>query len=231
VKALQDRLSSVQEELAHYVSRPTLQMVTGKFSGDNPVDSRKADVTILFSDIRDFTHQTEHMAPEEVFGVLNGSLGFQLDLIEKHGGVVDKLSGDEIMAVFEGDDMAERAIACAGEIVAVRRQAVAEGNGSLPRLGIGINSGAVYLGSVGNSRSMLDYTVVGAPVNIAARLCGMARDAQVLISRHTMARLRGELPNARSIGGQQLKGLSAPLEVFELIGLSQTHSGVSAHHG
>ncbi|MEX2469673.1 MAG: response regulator [Pseudohongiellaceae bacterium] len=217
VKALQDRLTRVQSELAHYVSRSTLQMVTGRLSGDSPAESRKADVTILFSDIRDFTHQTEHMAPEEVFEVLNGSLGFQLDLIAKHGGVVDKLSGDEIMAVFEGERMADRAIACATEIVEVRKSTARLGRLEHPKLGIGINSGTVYLGSVGNSRTMFDYTIVGAPVNIAARLCGMARDTQVLISRHTMELLQGDLPNVRSIGGQRLKGLSAPLEIFEYI--------------
>ncbi|MEQ8406672.1 MAG: response regulator [Gammaproteobacteria bacterium] len=217
VKTLQDRLGSMQSELARYVSRPTMQMVTGKISGQQATDSRLADVTILFSDVRDFTHRTEHMCPQDVFRVLNESLSFQIDLIEKHGGTIDKLSGDEVMAIFEGDDMAARAITCAREIMQMRNEFLAQDAHELPRIGIGINTGPVYLGSVGKAGSFLDYTAVGAPVNIAARLCGVAKNAQVLISKSTLDSMGNTLPKLQSIGFQPIKGLSNPMEIFELI--------------
>lgn len=217
VKTLQDELASTQAELGRYVSRSTVQMVQGKVLGEASAESRKAEVTILFSDIRDFTHQTEHLQPEQVFEVLNNSLNFQLDLIQQHGGTIDKLNGDEIMALFEGNGMAERAVACARDILQAREEALNSGQRELPQLGIGINTGSVYLGSVGNSRSLLDYTAVGAPVNIAARLCGMARNTQALISTSTLAAITQETPPLRALGGQRIKGLSQPLEVYELL--------------
>ena len=229
VKTLQDRLGSVQSELARYVSRPTMQMVTGKISGQQATDSRLAEVTILFSDVRDFTHRTEHMCPQEVFRVLNECLSFQIDLIEKHGGTIDKLSGDEVMAIFEGEDMARRAITCAREIIQMRNEVLAKDAQELPRIGIGINTGPVYLGSVGKAGSFLDYTAVGAPVNIAARLCGVAKNAQVLISKSTLESMGQVLPKLQSIGFQSIKGLSNPMEVFELLVDGTVPSGATRH--
>ncbi len=229
VKYLQDKLESMQNELKGYVSRPTLQMVSGKVSGEKGLESRLADVTILFSDIRDFTHRTEHMSPEDVFTILNASMSFQIDLIEKHGGVIDKLSGDEVMAIFEGEDMTRRALQCAKEIVQTENVLKANSDKHLPGIGIGINSGPVYLGSVGKAGSFLDYTAVGASVNIAARLCGIASNSQILVSKSTLERVSDSVPAVQSIGHKTIRGLSTPIEIFELLVDDQSKNFANLH--
>ena len=126
------------------------------------------------------------------------------------------MNGDEVMAIFEGPEMVKNALQCGLSIVRDLCSSDRCQKADWVGVGIGINTGPVYVGSPG-SETFKDYTVVGTTVNIAARLCGFAKKFQVLFSESTKKLLEGEALSYKSIGKVPLKGIKAPIEVFELI--------------
>lgn len=216
VKALYEELAQTKKELSRYVSLSTLRMVENKITGHEDLLNYDAYVTVLFSDIRGFTQISEGMDPNELFNKLNANIGKQLGVIEKYQGIIDKLSGDGVMAVFEGPEMGENALECASEIVHELSESERNGELELSYVGIGINTGPIYLGSLGNE-SFRDYTVIGNTVNIAARLCGLADKFQVLFTKTTLESVRQREFRFKPIGEKMLKGLSKPMEVFQAI--------------
>jgi len=216
LKELFDKLSKTKAELSRYVSLSTLEMVEKSTSGDMLKAGETRDVTVLFSDIRGFTNITEHMDPKKVFEMLNLYLSKQIEVIEKHHGIIDKLSGDEIMAIFEGSQMVKNALHCGAAIVRALFDSEACVIDDWVGVGIGINTGPVYVGSIG-SETIKDYTVVGNTVNIAARLCGYANKFQVIFSEYTKKFIEDEDLSHRSTGKISLKGIRIPVEVFELL--------------
>jgi class 3 adenylate cyclase len=215
LKTLYDDLARTKLELARYVSLSTLRMVEKIASGEASELNKTAEVTVLFSDIRGFTNISESMNPADVFKMLNLNLGKQIEIIEEYKGVIDKLNGDEIMAVFEGQDRAENALQCALKVIDALTTAKPSRGVDWSSVGIGINTGPVFWGSLG-SISFQDFTVVGNTVNIAARLCGLADRFQVLFTESTLKLIRPERYNYKSIGRKMLKGLSAPVEIFAM---------------
>lgn len=216
VKALYDELAKTKAELSRYVSLSTRRMVEKKIQlNQSETFDRDAYVTILFSDIRGFTQISEGMAPADVFAKLNTNIGKQLKIIETYNGIIEKLNGDEVMAVFDGPDMGDNALGCAREIIQELSKSELNGKSDVFNVGIGINTGNIYLGSLGNE-FFRDYTVIGNTVNIAARLCGLADKFQVLFTETTRTSLgQGQL-GFQTIGKKMLKGLSNPIEVFKL---------------
>jgi len=214
VKKTYDELARTKAELSRYVSLSTLKMVNDK-DGDQKPNHRVENLTVLFSDIRGFTQLSMDEAPETVFERLNRSIEKQIGVIEKFNGVIDKLSGDEVMAVFEGPRMADDAIACAFKIVETLSASNSIQNDSWASVGIGINTGPVFVGNLG-SESFRDHTVVGHAVNIAARLCGLAQKFQILCTRSTLTAMQERKYSCRSIGKKMLKGLKEPLELYEV---------------
>ena len=216
VKSLYDELNRTKAELSRYVSLSTRKMVEGMTTGDAQPANRSAEVTILFSDIRGFTEISENMEPESIFTMLNDNLTKQIKIIERNSGIIDKLSGDEVMAVFEGPGMVTNALKCAIQIVEALSFEKKENNQEWFKVGIGINTGQVYLGSLG-SETFRDYTVIGNIVNVAARLCGLAIKRQILFTDMTQKQIQSLNFEYRSIGKHPVKGLKKPIEIYELL--------------
>jgi class 3 adenylate cyclase len=216
LKRVYDELARTKAELSRYVSLSTVKMVEEMTSGQTQPSDRVAEVTILFSDIRDFSQISENMSPEEVFRKLNRNLKKQIRVIEKYGGIIDKLSGDAIMAVFEGPNMADDAVRCARDIVHELSLAETRHELEWAYVGIGINTGPIYLGSLG-SEFFRDYTVVGNTVNIAARLCDMAEKFQVLFTESTFKSMDSDQFQFQEMGEQALKGFHSPTKIFQLL--------------
>ena len=120
------------------------------------------------------------------------------------------------MAVFTGPDMAVNALQCGRAIVKTLSNPQFQIGKEWIGVGIGINTGPAYIGSVG-SETRKDHTVVGTTVNVAARLCGYAQKFQVIFPKSTKDSADGYVVNFRSVGQVSLKGLSTPIEIFELI--------------
>src|SRR5690606_9782423 len=156
-------------------------------------------VTLLLADIRGFTSMSERHTPEEMVETLNNYFEFMVDVLFKHGGTLDKYVGDEIIGLFgapvELADAPVRAVRCALDMLKAldefNRMRAAEGKEPL-HIGIGINTGPVIAGAIGSSRT-LQYTVIGDAVNLAARLCRVAKASEVIISPTTMTHCAAQM--------------------------------------
>lgn len=205
-------------QMQKFVSKLTVQMIR-KRSGSSdlqPVGERR-EVAMLFSDIRSFSAITEQLGPEEVVKLINIYLDLQSRIIEENDGVVDKFMGDQVMAIFIGETQADDALHSAVEIQRsireLNKRRKRKGEVSLT-VGCGLNIGSVVMGNMG-SLNRLDYTVIGDVVNLASRLCALAKPGQIIAPIEMVDRLNGEYPTVR-LDPVLVKGRSLPVEIFEV---------------
>ena len=202
-------------DMQKFVSHSTVEMIQrGPSTPETRAGTRQV-ITLLFSDIRGFTAFSEHRPPEEAVAVLNRYLQLQADLVQRFHGDVDKFMGDAVFAHFTGEDKALDAIRCAVEMHrAVGSASVRDP--SLPPLavGVGIVTGEVIVGSVGGA-NRFDYTAIGAPVNLAARLCAAAEPHETLLNDATFDAVRG-LVAAEPAPPLAVKGFSEPVRAFRM---------------
>ncbi|MDO8803620.1 MAG: adenylate/guanylate cyclase domain-containing protein [Elusimicrobiota bacterium] len=202
-----------------YVSLSTMQLIRRiSDSAKLKLGGERRYVVILFSDIRGFTEITESSDPEEVVGFLNIYLNLQTEVISHRGGAVDKFVGDEIMAIFTGVDAELNAARAAVEIQSFIAALNAFRRKSGKRqvlVGIGINAGEVIMGNIG-ARTQMDFTVIGDPVNTAARLCGAATPGKIIISQTVYSALAGACVADR-LPPLAVKGKARPLDVYQLL--------------
>ncbi len=182
-------------------------------------DQLKRKMSILFSDIRDFTSMSELMTPEETFQFINDYLSCLEPAIVEHGGFIDKYIGDAIMALFSqsADDAVKAGISMLTRLEEYNQNRIQAGKIPI-KIGIGINTGDLMLGTVGG-KDRMDGTVIGDAVNLASRLEGLTKNYRVslLVSHQTFLKL--ENPNdyaIRLIDRVQVKGKSEMVTVFEV---------------
>src|ERR671915_581789 len=178
-----------------------------------PPEERR-QVTVLFGDLSGYTAIAERMDPEAVKALVDRALMRLGREVERFGGTVDKYIGDNGMAIF-GAPVAHEDDAQRGVRAGLGMQAaMAEGNEGLPPgehldLRVGVNTGEVLAGSVGQ-----DYTVIGDTVNVAARLQSAARPGSVTVGERTM-RATGHAVRYERLDPVELKGKSEPVPVGE----------------
>lgn len=179
-------------------------------------------VTILCCDIRGFTSLSERLDPSQLIAHVNRLFEQFTGIVERSQGVIDKFLGDAVLCIFEGVDSAQRAVACGVEMLRVVRILNVENHSPADqaiRIGIGLHSGPVILGTIGSSERM-DSTVLGLTVNLAKRLEELTKSlgVQMLISDEVVHRLPDGHPHPlRSLGEVSVKGSSVPLTVFEVV--------------
>ena len=184
------------------------------------------EVTILFADIRGFTHLSEGLKAHKVVALLNEIFQLVSDRILERGGTIDKFIGDSVMAYFGAPvtqpDHALRALSAAIDIqqaVAARmranRQSGADASEALPvEIGIGIHTGVVVVGNIGSDRRT-DFTAVGDAVNVAHRLEKLARPGEILVSEAVQRVVRAAA-RLRFEGERQLSGREEPVHVYSV---------------
>ncbi|MGD1852412.1 MAG: ammonium transporter, partial [Cyanophyceae cyanobacterium] len=183
-------------------------------------DQIEQEMAIFFADIRAFTTLSETMTPSENFQFINAYLSRMEPVIHKHGGFIDKFMGDGSMALFPGGG--EDAIAAATEMLYTLKRYNEERvtKGWQPiKIGIGINSGQLRLGTVGG-RDRMNGTAIGDAVNLAARLESLTKqyDTPLLISQHALVSMADpSLVQLRFVDRQQVKGKSEPVAIFEVL--------------
>jgi len=186
-------------------------------AGKLDLGGRTQEVGVLFCDIRGFTTLTERMDPAEVIAMVNEHMTLLTEVAYAHGGTVDKFVGDLIMVTFgapkTGADDALRMVRCAHAMVAARAHANT-GAARPIEIGVGCAFGPVVAGCMGSERR-LDYTVLGARVNLAARLCSKAPAMRVLVDCE--ARRRAGWGTYAALPPLEAKGFSGPVEAFELV--------------
>jgi adenylate cyclase len=211
---------TLRQAFARYVSQQVMDGILQ--DGRVPcVEGDRRRVTILFSDIRGFTTMAEKMPPEQVVGLLNEYFERMIDVVFRHGGTLDKLIGDGLMAIFgaPADDphQEEHAVRAAldmqRELEALNNKWSAAGRPRL-EIGIGIHSGPAIIGNVGSTQRM-EYTAVGDAVNLAARLESASKDLQVglVVSEHTFEPVRSLFAFQR-LGEVKAKGRSDTVTVY-----------------
>ncbi|GEM_PF-3339060 len=146
----------------------------------------------------------------------NGILALQASIVRRHGGDIDKYVGDELVAVFLGEKMAERAIRAAMEIQETLLTSPHLTQDGAIGIGIGINTGGMVMGAMG-SPDRMDYTVIGDNVNLGARLCSVAKPGQILISESTAKEVRASTAFIlQALEPMTVKGKEKPISVDEV---------------
>lgn len=188
-------------------------------TGDVVLTGERREVTVLFADLRNFTALAEGLPPEDVMRVLNEVLGRLADVVLEWSGTLDKFLGDGLMAIWGApvrrDDDAEAAVSAALQMQQVMREL----NAARPKaqqleLGVGVNSGLVIAGSVGNARRT-EYTCLGDPVNVASRLCALAAGGEILVGEATAEHLT-HLSPLEPLPPARVKGKARPVPFFRV---------------
>lgn len=165
--------------------------------------------TIAFVDIRGFTTFADRSTAHEAVGYLNDFFAVAVPVIGEHGGRVNKLLGDGLLAVFEGPGHADRGLAAGRALLAAVRERLGDGC----RIGIGVNSGLVLVGTIG-AAGVWEHGVVGDPVNVAARVQDATRELgePLLLTEATRVLLDSPQP-LTPCGTLALRGKPAPVGV------------------
>ena len=188
-------------------------------NGDIVLTGEKREVTVLFADIRNFTAFAESRPPEEVMRRLNDVLGRLADSVLEWGGTLDKFLGDGLMAVWgapvrHDDDVASAVSAALRMHSELQALNALQPDGPQFELGIGLNTGPVLAGSLGNTRRT-EYTCIGDTVNVASRLCSLAGPGETLVGEGTAAALSHVAP-LEQLNPVRVKGKTQPVPLYRV---------------
>jgi len=215
------------------------QSYTPKFLADKILTTRSAMagerkvVTVFFADVANYTGMSEKLEPEEVHQIMDGCFKILMDEIHHYEGTINQFTGDGIMALFGApvahEDHAQRACRAALSI-----QKAMSGYGQKIekecaiefKLRIGLNSGPVIVGSIGDDLRM-DYTAVGDTTNLASRMQSLARQGSIFVSNNTY-KLAREFFKFDSLGKLAVKGKQEPVEAYELIRVGEIETRIEA---
>ncbi|MCX7943344.1 MAG: PAS domain S-box protein [Deltaproteobacteria bacterium] len=193
------KLKIIEQSFKKYVSPKVIDQITAQ--GVDVFKPRKYELSVLFADLRGFTAMSSHLEPEQVKEIIDEFLSAMIKTVIDSDAMVDKIVGDEVMALFGApvpyDDHALRAVNCAINMQRAHNKLIdkwgREGKPQ-PKVGIGINSGIMMVGNIG-SEQLTNYTVLGHNVNLASRLCAAAPGGFILISEYTFELVKKSLVN------------------------------------
>ena len=218
------RLTSIAERLAKYLSPQVFENLFSKEGSESQKYNRKY-LTVFFSDIEGFTRLSDRLEPEKLAELINSYLSDMAKIAIEFGGTIDKFVGDAVM-VFFGDPTSagikEDAIKCLKMASAMRQRVkllndIWQKKHLIPEglsVRMGIASGFCTVGDFGSSQKM-DYTILGSPVNLAARLQGLCQSGEILLSAETHSALE-EVIECRKFGPTAIKGFPESLPYFRL---------------
>jgi adenylate cyclase len=175
-----------------------------------PVDCRELEVGVLFADVRGYTALSESLPSDEVVELMNRFYALATDVLVRHDAVIDKLIGDEVMALFIPawtPGAIPQMVRAAEELVC----GVGFGSGEEPwlPLGVGLDCGVASVGNVGIGE-VKDFTAIGEVVNTAARLQACAQAGQLVVSERVRRMVPGEWPASETVEFE-LKGKAEPV--------------------
>lgn len=220
VKGLRER-----EKMQAYVSDSVLEAVQDH-SDTSVHDGKSLEVTILFSDIRNFTGISEQNSPKHVFALLNEYFGGVEPIIRENNGRVDKFIGDAVMAVFHHTSPEHHSLSAIKAAFAMKRFLKklnikrTQAKQFTIDIGVGISTGSVLLGDVGSERRK-DLTVIGDEVNLASRLetaSKKGRHSKIIISGNTYNLVKDQVI-AEEMPFTEIRGKQQAVQIYELVKL------------
>jgi adenylate cyclase len=201
----------------------TLFPYTTLFRSDFWKRGERREVTVLFADVRKFTEYSGRVTPEAAVRTLNEVFEILVECIQGEGGVVNKFMGDGLMAFFgapaelPGHPLAAaRAAHKARQMLQFLSRPDGAGGDGLPRLGFALNTGEVLAGCVG-AKGRTEYSIIGQPVNMAARIEKVAGPMEIILAPATARRVESDF-DLRGRGPVALNGFAEPVELWELVG-------------
>lgn len=213
----------IKTAMGKYISKDVMNNVV-KNIDTLGLGGKRAIVTVLFSDIRGFTSMSEKMSAEDVSKILNEYFAEMEPIINKYNGVINKFIGDAIMVIF-GEPIQDlnhprNAVKCAYEMLKrvnfLREKWLEEGR---PRfeIGVGINTGEVFIGNIGTENRM-EYTVIGDSVNLASRIEGYNKvyKTNLLVSSSTYNYI-SDCADVIKIKEVQIRGKSKKMDIYEVL--------------
>lgn len=227
------REAMVRDLFGQYVSPEVARLAIER---QGRLEGEVVECTVLFVDIRRFTSLAEVLPPTRLIAVLNRYFERMLAVVEAEGGIVNKFGGDSLLAIFgsplnPAPDHAEQAVRAALRM----RVALAEFNREqvakeMPELkvGFGLATGELVAGNIGSSRKR-EYTVIGDPVNLAARLQELTAElgSDVLLNGTTAGRA-SDVARVRSLGMIEIRGRAEPVEVFSAEDIRSPDTAIDA---
>src|SRR5499425_2765762 len=197
------------------------------------LEGERKEVTVLFADIRGSTQLIEGLDPEEAQKLFDPVLRIMMDAVHRYEGTVNQVLGDGIMALFGAplahEDHALRACYSAlamQEETRRHRRKLGESEESGLQIGIGMNSGEVVVRSIGNDLN-IDYSALGQTTHLAARMQELAGGGVILMTTASLREVEGFV-EVKSLGAVQAKGVSRPIDVYELVGVTSARTRLHA---
>jgi len=214
-----------QKAMGKYLSREVMQNVVENIDNIS-LGGKRADITVLFADIRNFTSISENMDAASVTNILNEYFSALVPIIEEYGGVLNKFMGDAVLAIFgepkKTDNHALEAVKCATKMLKkvkhLQDKWMDEGKPKI-EIGIGISSGEAFIGNIG-SVDRLEYTVIGDTVNTASRIENYNKvyKTNFLISEETYKRVKNKV-DVITINNVMIRGKASRMTIYEVIRL------------
>ena len=213
----------IQKAMGMYISNDVMKNVV-KNIDDVKLGGKRAELSILFADIRGFTSISEKLSPEEVTEILNEYFSEMEPIISKYKGVLNKFIGDAVLVIF-GDpiydkDHALNAVKCANSMLKrvkyLQEKWLNEGKPKI-EIGVGINTGEAFVGNIG-SQNRLEYTVIGDAVNLASRIEGYNKvyKTRFLISHQTYLKVRNFV-DVLKIKEVTIRGKAKKIDIYEVL--------------
>lgn len=217
----------IKQAMGKYLSQDIMKNVVQNID-DIKLGGKRANVTVLFADIRGFTSMSEKMTAEEVSVILNEYFTEIEPIITKYNGVINKFIGDAVMAIFgepiQDINHPQNAVKCAYEMLKtvdrLQDKWLFEGKPKI-EIGIGINTGEAFVGNIG-SEKRLEYTVIGDTVNLASRIESYNKvyRTNFLISSSTYSYV-SSMADVIKISEVQIRGKAKKMDIYEVLRLSQ----------
>src|SRR5215475_620831 len=197
------------------------------------LEGERKPVTVLFADIRGSTRLLEGLDPEEAQKLIDPVLRVMMDAVHRYEGTVNQVLGDGIMALFGAplahEDHAVRAcytaLAMQEEMRRYRRK-LGQSEESGLHIGIGLNSGEVVVRSISNDLNV-DYSALGHTTHMAARMQELAAGGTTLLTAPTLRLVEGFV-QVKSVGAVPVKGVSRPVDAFEVVAATAARTRVQA---
>lgn len=215
----------IKTAMGKYISEDIMRNVV-KNIDELKLGGKKANVTVLFADIRGFTSMSEKLSADEVSVILNEYFTEIEPIVTRYNGVINKFIGDAVMAIFgapiEDENHPKNAVRCACDMLAkvneLQKKWLSEGKPKI-EIGIGINTGEAFVGNIGSEKRM-EYTVIGDMVNLASRIEGNNKiyKTNLLISSSTFDYVRGIVDTIK-ISNVKIRGKEHTLDLYEVIRL------------